>query len=85
MTRKRAKVMIVDDNDIMRTLLRSILRAESYEVVGEARNGLAAAEMALNLKPQLVCMDVVAGKKKDEDARRAFIAAAIEAGTAIRD
>ena len=30
-------------------------------------------------------MDVVAGKKKDEDARKAFIAAAIEAGIAIRE
>ena len=36
-------------------------------------------------KALLICMDVVAGKKKDEDARRAFIAAAIEAGIVIRD
>lgn len=36
-------------------------------------------------KALLTCMDVVAGKKKDEDARRAFIAAAIEAGIVIRD
>ena len=72
MTRKRAKVMIVDDNDIMRTLLRSILRAESYEVVGEARNGLAAVEMALNLKPQLVCMDVVMREMDGLEALRAI-------------
>ncbi len=72
MTRKRAKVMIVDDNDIMRTLLRSILRAESYEVVGEARNGLAAVEMALNLKPQLVCMDVVMPEMDGLEALRAI-------------
>lgn len=36
-------------------------------------------------KALLTCMDVVAGKKKDEDARKAFIAAAIEAGIVIRD
>lgn len=36
-------------------------------------------------KALLVCMDVHAGKKSDEDARRAFIAAAMEAGIAIRD
>lgn len=35
-------------------------------------------------KALLVCMDVVAGKKNDEDARRAFIEAAMEAGIAIR-
>lgn len=36
-------------------------------------------------KALLVCMDVVAGKKSDEDARRAFLAAALEAGITIRD
>ncbi|MFN7009667.1 MAG: DUF982 domain-containing protein [Allorhizobium sp.] len=36
-------------------------------------------------KALLVCMDVVAGKKSDEDARRAFLAAAIEAGITVRD
>lgn len=35
-------------------------------------------------KALLACMDVVAGKKSDEDARRAFIEAAMEAGIAIR-
>jgi len=35
-------------------------------------------------KALLVCMDVVAGKKSDEDARRAFIEAAMEAGIAVR-
>ena len=35
-------------------------------------------------KALLVCMDVVAGKKSDEDARQAFIKAAMEAGIAIR-
>ena len=29
------KILIVDDNDLMRTLLRGILRHEDYEVVGE--------------------------------------------------
>lgn len=36
-------------------------------------------------KALLVCMDVVAGKKSDEDARQAFIKAAMEAGIAIRE
>ena len=40
--------MIVDDNDMMRTLLRGILRAEECEVIGEARNGLVAIEAIKN-------------------------------------
>ncbi len=59
MSRKRATVMIVDDNDMMRTLLRGILRAENFEVVAEARHGAAAVEQAQLLKPRIVCMDVV--------------------------
>lgn len=56
---KRASVLIVDDNDLMRTLLRSILRGEHYEVVGEARNGTAAVEMVERLRPSIVCLDVM--------------------------
>lgn len=32
-----AKILIVDDNDLMRTLLRGILRSEDCEVVGEEK------------------------------------------------
>lgn len=59
MSRKRATLMIVDDNDMMRTLLRGILRAENYEVVAEARHGAAAVEQAQFLNPDIICMDVV--------------------------
>ncbi len=53
------KVLIVDDNDLMRTLLRGILRGEAYEVVGEARNGLLAVEALERLLPDIVCLDVM--------------------------
>ena len=39
------KILIVDDNDLMRSLLRGILRGEECEIVGEARNGVVALEM----------------------------------------
>ncbi|MBP1850196.1 DUF982 domain-containing protein [Rhizobium halophytocola] len=35
-------------------------------------------------KALLICADVVRGKRKDEEARKAFLEAAIEAGIAIR-
>lgn len=57
---KKTSVLIVDDNDIMRSLLRGLLRAEKeYEVVGEARNGEAAVDLVRKLQPQIVCMDVM--------------------------
>lgn len=53
------KVMIVDDNDLMRTLLRGMLRGEEYSVIGEARNGLQAVEAVQRLSPDIVCLDVM--------------------------
>ncbi|MBK8524335.1 MAG: response regulator [Betaproteobacteria bacterium] len=53
------KVLIVDDNDLMRTLLRGMLRGEEYHVIGEARNGLQAVEAVQKLVPDIVCLDVM--------------------------
>ena len=58
MTTNARRLLIVDDNDVMRTLLRTLLRGEEYDVVGEASNGEQALEMAQRLKPDLVCLDI---------------------------
>lgn len=68
MSEKRISIVIVDDNDIMRSLLRAILRGEAYDVIGEARNGNAAVDMVERLKPDIVCMDVVMPEKNGIDA-----------------
>lgn len=60
--------MLVDDNDMMRAILRGMLRGEHYEVVGEARNGAAAVDMAERLKPDIICMDVVMPEKDGLEA-----------------
>ncbi len=54
-----AKILIVDDNDLMRTLLRGILRSENCQVIGEARNGSLALESITRNKPDIVFLDVV--------------------------
>lgn len=53
------KVLIVDDNDLMRTLLRGILRSESCQVVGEAKNGTIALELVDRTYPDVVFLDVM--------------------------
>ncbi|WP_239002958.1 response regulator [Dechloromonas sp. TW-R-39-2] len=60
--------MIVDDNDMMRSILRSILRGEEYDVIGEARNGSIAVEMAERMKPDIICLDVVMPEKDGLEA-----------------
>lgn len=64
MARKQvSRVVLADDNDMTRALLRGILRGDDhYEVVGEASNGEQAAEMILRLKPDAVCLDVMMPK-----------------------
>ena len=54
-----AKILIVDDNDLMRTLLRGILRSENCQIIGEAKNGSIALEIIARNKPDIVFLDVM--------------------------
>ena len=53
------RVLIVDDHRLFAEALEAILSSESrIEVVGRARNGAEALEMALDLDPDVVLMDI---------------------------
>jgi DNA-binding NarL/FixJ family response regulator len=52
------RILIADDHSLFRDGLRSLLQAEGHEIIGEAKNGLEAVELARQLKPDLVLMDV---------------------------
>ena len=52
------RILIADDHTLFRDGLRSLLQVEGHEVVGEARNGREAIELAKKLSPDLVLMDV---------------------------
>jgi DNA-binding NarL/FixJ family response regulator len=53
------RVLIADDDDLMRAGLRSILSTdESIETVGEASTGAEAVAAARRLRPDVVLMDV---------------------------
>ena len=68
MNKRRISIVIADDNDMMRSILRGMLRGEEYDVIGEARNGLAAVEMAERLKPDIIYMDVMMPEKNGIEA-----------------
>lgn len=53
------QVVIVDDHILLRRSLQALLKlAPDMEVVGEAGNGQDAIELASQLKPDLVLMDI---------------------------
>lgn len=54
----RRRVLIAEDEALIRLDLCEMLRDEGYEVVGEARDGQEAIELAEALRPDLIILDV---------------------------
>ncbi len=52
------RILIADDHALFRDSLKSLLEAKDFEVVGEAKNGREAVELAKRLKPDIVLMDL---------------------------
>ena len=52
------RILIADDHALFRDGLRSLLESQGHDVVGEAANGRHAMELAAQLQPDLVLMDV---------------------------
>ena len=58
-TTSTIRVLLADDHDILRQGLKLLLGMQpEMEIVGEARTGLKAVEMAHELKPDVVVMDI---------------------------
>lgn len=55
---KLARVMVVDDDALMREVLKALLRDEGFEVAGEARDGQSALSLLERIRPDIVCLDV---------------------------
>ncbi len=59
MPEKRITVLLADDHLLAREGLRALLELErDIEIVGEAENGRQAVELALQLRPDVVVMDI---------------------------
>lgn len=54
------RILIVDDNELMRSALKAVLGAGGrWELCGEAANGAEAISRVAELKPDLVVLDLV--------------------------
>ena len=81
-----AKILIVDDAAFMRMMLKNILGKGGHEIVGEGQDGNEAVQKYMELKPDVVTMDIVMPRvngieavreimKKDPNAKIVMISA----------
>jgi DNA-binding NarL/FixJ family response regulator len=74
-------VLIVDDDEEIRHVLRLLCEAEHLRVIGEASNGAEAVPLALNHQPDFVILDYKLPQLDGEGA--AEILRAVVPGTKI--
>ena len=56
---RKKRVLIVDDNFAVRSMVRQVFELEpEFEVSGEAENGIEALQKAATLKPDLIILDL---------------------------
>jgi len=69
------RVLLVDDHSIVRDGLRVCMStSKHYEVVGEAENGHSAVQLAADLRPDIVIMDVAMPGMNGIEATRQVVA-----------
>jgi two-component system, chemotaxis family, chemotaxis protein CheY len=68
-----ARILVVDDAQFMRMMLKNILTGAGYEVVGEGENGVQAIEKYKELNPDLVVMDMIMPEMGGIDAVREIV------------
>ena len=70
------RVLLVDDHDLFRTGLRTLLEEQGVEVVGEAANGDEAVDLVAEHAPDVVLMDLEMPGKRGIEATRDIVSVA---------
>ena len=69
-----ARIMIAEDADEIRLLLKDLLRIGNHEVVAEAVNGNDAVTKFMETKPDVLLLDIAMPKKDGLDTLKEIIA-----------
>ena len=57
--KRKTRLVIADDHSVVRDGIRSVIRSSpDYIIVGEARDGEQAVDLARDKKPDIVLMDI---------------------------
>jgi DNA-binding NarL/FixJ family response regulator len=75
----RPRVVLVDDHALFRRGLRRVLEVHDIEVVGEGSHGRAAVELAFELNPDVIVMDLAMPIVSGVEAIRHLVAEGAEA------
>ena len=70
---KKVRILLVDDSTYIRTVLGSIITEAGFEVADEAADGEEAIRKYMNLKPDLVLMDVIMEPMNGMEATKAIL------------
>jgi DNA-binding NarL/FixJ family response regulator len=68
------RVVVVDDQDLVRVGFRLILERSGFEVVGEAADGVEAVDLVAGTRPDVVLMDVRMPRLDGIEATRRVLA-----------
>ena len=72
--REAVRVVVVDDQELVRTGFAMILERAGMTVVGQAADGVEAVELARSTRPDVVLMDVRMPRLDGIEATRQLVA-----------
>lgn len=67
---KRCRILLADDHAVVLEGLRRILDRPDFEIVGEARDGVAMLQAAAELRPEVIIVDVTMPELNGIEAAR---------------
>src|SRR6267143_7124336 len=65
---QKRRILVIDDGDSVRDVIRIFLEHAGFEVCGEAADGVQAIEMAKKLKPDLIVLDLAMPRMNGAEA-----------------
>ncbi len=71
----KKRVLVVDDANFMRMVVKDTLTPRGFEIAGEAANGAEAVARYRQLKPDVVTMDITMKVKDGLEAARDILSA----------
>jgi DNA-binding NarL/FixJ family response regulator len=64
----KPRILVIDDGDSVRDVIRIFLEHAGFEVCGEAGDGVQAIEQAKQLKPDLIVLDLAMPRMNGAEA-----------------